>query len=81
MNVATPVKQARISRGLSQKVAAEAIGFDQGGWSRIERGQQAPAPEMVYRIAALLGLTADDVLQPFKPADLESPEIETDKSA
>lgn len=69
----TPIRRARRGLGLSQKDAACAVGADQGGWSRIERGQQAPSPEMTFRIASLLGLTVEEVLSPFRPSETESP--------
>jgi transcriptional regulator with XRE-family HTH domain len=68
MNEASPLKVARIQRGLSQKAAAELVGIDQGAWSRIERGQQEPRAAVAWRIADALGLDIGQVMAPFRHA-------------
>jgi transcriptional regulator with XRE-family HTH domain len=42
----SPLKQARLSRGLTLEQVASAVDIDTGNLSRIERGLQIPSKEL-----------------------------------
>lgn len=56
------LKKARLQKGLSQKALAAALPMSQQGYARYENGTAAPSPEMMARIASLLGVTVAELL-------------------
>lgn len=57
-----PLREIRLKKfpgGLTE--AARALGIDAGNLSRIERGIQAPRPELAKRIAIAYGISLDAV--------------------
>lgn len=42
----SPLKQARLARGLTLEQVASGVGIDTGNLSRIERGLQVPSKEL-----------------------------------
>ncbi len=54
---ASPLTQARESRGLSLEAVAEKVGTDQANLSRIEKGQQIPKRPLARRIYEFYGGT------------------------
>lgn len=51
----------RLSRGLSQAQLAKAVGLQQPNISAIESGNRKPEYETARKIAAVLGVTTDDI--------------------
>ena len=49
----TPLKKARIKRGLTLADVAETVGSDTGNLSRIERGQQIPNRKLLSNLVEL----------------------------
>lgn len=47
----SPLKQARMKRGMTLQQVAAAVGVDSGNLSRIERGQQVPNKELAEKLA------------------------------
>ena len=63
----TPMRRVRRRLGWSQKRAADTARVHQATWSRVERGAQVPSVDVVFKICAALDLTADQVLEPWRP--------------
>jgi transcriptional regulator with XRE-family HTH domain len=61
MKLGEKIKRQRQRAGLSQRQAAKNAGIDQGGLSKIERGQN-PSLGMLRRIAGVLGCSVADLL-------------------
>jgi transcriptional regulator with XRE-family HTH domain len=81
------VKDRRIEAGLTLRSFCREAGFDASNWSKIERGVIPPPqdPEALDRIAALLGLGAEDraeladlaaLARGQLPADFQGEEIQ-----
>ena len=49
----TPLRKARLQRGLTLANVAESVGSDTGNISRIERGQQIPNRELLSNLVDL----------------------------
>lgn len=49
----TPLRKARLQRGLTLANVAESVGSDTGNISRIERGQQIPNRELLSNLVNL----------------------------
>lgn len=67
-----PIKAARIKAGYaSAKKASQALGIDQGHYSRIEAGKVKPSHTTLLKIAPAFGATAGQLLglEPIEPAD------------
>lgn len=60
----SPLRKARLERGMSIYQLAEAVGVSAASISRLERRLQSTSPPTAARIAALLGLTLEQVLLP-----------------
>lgn len=56
------LKKARLKRGLSQKALAAALPMTQQGYCRYENGTAAPSPEIINRLAVLLGVPVAELL-------------------
>ncbi|MFD6911745.1 helix-turn-helix domain-containing protein [Streptomyces virginiae] len=54
----TPMREARLARGLMLKDAAAMAGVDTGALSRFERGQEHVSLPALYRLAKAIGLEA-----------------------
>ena len=51
----TPLRQARRAKQDTQLEVARALNIDQGHYSRIERGEVQPAPELARRLSSYFG--------------------------
>lgn len=51
----SPLKQARLNRELTLQQVADAVDFDTGGLSRIERGQQTPSKRLLEKLVDFFG--------------------------
>lgn len=66
----SPLRQARIQRGLTLPQAATLAQIDIGHLSRIERGHSVPTVTTLYRLAGVLNLRKlRNALAPFIPDD------------
>jgi len=54
--VMTPLKEARLSRGLRQCDVARRIGVSDTKWNAIECGRRPVPPEIVRAVSDLLGI-------------------------
>ena len=54
----------RLQRGVSQESLARAARLHQTHVSQIERGVWVPGPIVLERLAAVLGVPADELLKP-----------------
>lgn len=67
------IREMREAQGLGLRVAAERLGISPAYLSRIERGRERPPkPELVKRVARLLGGDADLL---FRLAESTDPDI------
>ncbi|MEQ1663201.1 MAG: helix-turn-helix transcriptional regulator [Thiobacillus sp.] len=66
----SPLKQARLSRGLTLEQVASAVDIDTGNLSRIERGAQVPSVARTARLAKFFAgaVTETQIVCPCKPA-------------
>ncbi len=62
--VLTPFAVARAEKGLSLTQVSEAVDYDRGGLSRIERGKARPRPALANKLATLLGVSRDQIMFP-----------------
>ena len=62
----TPLKRLRVARGLTTSVVAEAIGINQGQYSRIENGARTTA-ETAQKIVDYFGRDAIDEVRVLYP--------------
>ncbi len=60
----SPLRKARLERGLSIYDLADAVGMSAASISRLERRIQSTSPATAAKLAALLGLTLAQVLLP-----------------
>ncbi|MDP2832958.1 MAG: helix-turn-helix transcriptional regulator [Pseudomonadota bacterium] len=60
----SPLRKARLERGLSIYDLADAVGMSAASISRLERNVQSTSPTTAAKLAALLGLTLAQVLLP-----------------
>lgn len=58
------MRNLRRARTINQKELARLVGISQQYLSKIERGLMVPAPDVRARIAAILGVSADDLWEP-----------------
>lgn len=68
----SPLRRLRLSRGLSLRDVANAVGADDSSISRIETGKQKPSPELAQRIVEYFGsrrLTELHILYPERYRD------------
>lgn len=65
------LKKARLKRGLSQKALAAALPMTQQGYCRYENGTAAPSPEIINRLAVLLGVSVAELLGNDKAPTVE----------
>jgi transcriptional regulator with XRE-family HTH domain len=56
------LREIRMARGLTLESVAYLAGCDKATVSRIERGLQAPRPEMVVRISRALGVSINRIV-------------------
>jgi transcriptional regulator with XRE-family HTH domain len=61
------VKQARLSRGLNQQTTAERARMQASELSKIENGRLIPTPRQAQKLAQVLGLRSDELLEPADP--------------
>ena len=64
----TILRTRRLARGLTQIAVAEALGVDQGHYSRIERGDSVPGRLLARDLARYFDVTIEDVLYPPQTA-------------
>lgn len=60
----SPLRKARLERGMSIYELADAVGMSASSISRLERNVQSTSPTTAAKLAALLGLTLAQVLLP-----------------
>jgi transcriptional regulator with XRE-family HTH domain len=58
----TPLLEARIAAGLTQKQLAVSLGIDQGHLSRIERNQCQPKPDLAALIVGQFKGVLDELM-------------------
>lgn len=63
MNIGLVIREIRLAKGLTLEEVAYGAGTDGGNLSRIERGLQRCIPELLERIAAMLGVTVSELYQ------------------
>lgn len=61
----TPLKHKRLAAGLTQQNIAAALGVSQSAVAKWDAGRCKPAPANYPKLAALLGLPADEVVRLF----------------
>lgn len=64
------LKTARISRGVTSKAMANAIGRCEAAWNQRERGEKIPDVKEVAIITTVLGLTVQEFFDIFFDNDL-----------
>lgn len=73
MNVTnTPLKKARIAKGLTLQEVAKRVDSDTGNISRIERGKQTPSKELIVKLVNLFsdcGITEVHIIYPERFSD------------
>ena len=57
----SPLRQARVRLGLTTRQVGRAVGTTSGTVTRTELGQHAPKPALAKRLAALYGLSLDQI--------------------
>lgn len=55
------LRENRKAKRMTLEQAAEEVGIHISSLSRIERGQQLPSPKVAKRIAAVYGISLDDL--------------------
>ena len=60
--MAMHLKAARVNAGYTQKTAAEKLNISKGTLANYEKYKTKPDIEMSKKIAALYGLTVDDII-------------------
>lgn len=55
------LRERRKARSMTLMKAADEVGIHFSSLSRIERGQQMPSPRVAKRIAAVYGISLDDL--------------------
>ena len=58
------IRMIRLSRGLSQEDMAKQMGIAQKSYSKMENNRQKIADEVLNKIAATLGVSAEDIKSP-----------------
>lgn len=58
----TPLLEARLASGLTQKQVADVLGIDQGHLSRIERNQCQPKPDLAALIVGKFGGVLNELM-------------------
>lgn len=53
--------QLRLTRGLSQRQVAEAVGISQSSYAMIEGGHRHPRKEVEKKLADFFGVTVDEL--------------------
>lgn len=56
------VKRCRLAKGLTQQALADKLGMTPKSISFIERGENFPAPENLFRLAKFLDMSLDEVV-------------------
>jgi len=61
------VKQARLRRGLNQQTTAERAKMQASELSKIENGRLIPSARQARKLAHVLGLRPEELLEPTEP--------------
>ncbi|MBQ7961798.1 MAG: helix-turn-helix transcriptional regulator [Clostridia bacterium] len=77
MDIGTKIKNAREDKDIFQKDMAELIPMNQSNYSKIERNTQEPNMHQLKRIAEILNLDLNELLE-IKQADNKKVISETD---
>jgi DNA-binding Xre family transcriptional regulator len=56
-------KELMIAKGLNQKALSDATGVTEGAISYYVKGKRSPRPETLEKLAKILGVTPNDLLQ------------------
>lgn len=68
MSIGKRMKDARISKGMTQQDVADRAGIGVVQYNGYERGRHLPSPRSVDKVAKALGLTAAQLNQPSNKA-------------
>mgnify|MGYP003602772157 CR=1 FL=1 len=71
-NSQTPLKKARIAKGLTLHEVAKRVDSDTGNISRIERGLQTPSKELITKLVGLFSdyeITEVHIIYPERFSD------------
>ena len=63
------LRASRLQRNMTLIQAAQEIGINFSGLSRIERGEQTPSPKVAIRLCAVYGVSLDDIYRPNPHSD------------
>lgn len=66
------IKKIREKQGKSQDVVADMMGFDRSYWSKIELGKKGMTVAFLLRVANVLDVKIEDIVQGMKESDFES---------
>ena len=64
MTIGEKIKQLRKAKGLQQKAVAVEVGLDQSNYNKVENGRREPSVEILQKLAAIFGVTVDNLLNP-----------------
>jgi len=67
------IKQIRLSKNMTQKQLAEAVGVDHTIISKYEKGQVSPSADRLEAMAKVLGVSVDALLMNDDAADIPTP--------
>lgn len=70
MDVVFLLKEVRIQQDLTQRALFKCSGVLQGFISEIEAGNKKPSLETAYRLAQVMGVKVDDLIQPDGQSDV-----------
>lgn len=65
MTVGQNIKQLRKNKGLQQKYVANDVGLDQSNYNKVENGKREPSVELLQKLSVILGVTIDELLNPY----------------
>ncbi|WP_288878912.1 helix-turn-helix domain-containing protein [Pedobacter panaciterrae] len=68
MNVAQNIKRIRLQRNYAQKYIAQVLGMTHSNYCKIENGFVSIKKERIEKIAAILGVTLEELTDPGKDA-------------
>lgn len=72
----SPLREARMNKGLSVKEAAAAVGISEWGLGRLERGDGNPRLDVLRRLSKLYGAPIEHLLPPSDDEELMDREEE-----
>lgn len=76
MSLGERISRQRKNRGMSQEKLAELVGVSRQAVSKWEAGQSAPSTENLCKLADILGISVDSLLDSEKPEDCKAKSLE-----